>query len=52
MKNRKRFIWNFTCIAIDIAKSDYFFVNFNKTEIFKKNLINAYPVSKCNNAHA
>ena len=22
MKNRKRFLWNFTCIAIDIAKLD------------------------------
>ena len=30
----------------------YFSVNVNKTEILQKNLINAYPVSKCNNAHA
>ena len=52
---------DFIFITIDIVKFDpvwpvkemkYFSGNVKKTEILQKNFINAYPVSKCNNAHA
>ena len=51
---------DFIFITIDIVKFDpvsvkemkYFSGNVKKTEILQKNSINAYPVSKCNNAHA
>ena len=47
---------DFIFITIDIVRPvkemKYFSGNVKKTEILQKNFINAYPVSKCNNAHA
>ena len=48
---------DFIFITIDIVswpvkEMKYFSGNVKKTEILQKNFINAYPVSKCNNAHA
>ena len=48
---------DFIFITIDIVswpvkEMKYFSGNVKKTEILQRNFINAYPVSKCNNAHA